>query len=207
MIRRKWLYHVPYTFPLIVSGTKGGRPGVGRAFTFSIYGRMKSQRKMAKAMNRGGYDLAFIHHSSFIQAPYILRYLRIPSVYFMQEHFRIIYEPSYGTDPQQPMTFRQRYYLYLMGRMDAKNVHGATRVLTNSEFSRESINDSYGIDAKVCYLGVDTEAFHPLEQARKQDFVLSVGALSPHKGFEFIVASLARLPAACAASSPDRGRG
>ena len=39
---------------------------------------------------------------------------------------------------------------------------------------------------------MDTERFHPLALP-KEDFVLSVGALSPRKGFDFLIQSLALL--------------
>jgi glycosyltransferase involved in cell wall biosynthesis len=61
--------------------------------------------------------------------------------------------------------------------------------LTNSYFSRESIFRSYGLNAFVSYLGVDNELFKPLG-IPKEDFVLSVGRLTPSKGIDFIVSSL-----------------
>ena len=63
-------------------------------------------------------------------------------------------------------------------------------MLTNSAFSRESLYRIYGIFAHVCYLGVDVDLFRPLSLL-KEAFVLSVGALNPHKGFDFLIRSLA----------------
>jgi glycosyltransferase involved in cell wall biosynthesis len=48
---------------------------------------------------------------------------------------------------------------------------------------------SYGRNSFVSYLGVDTEIFKPLG-VPKEDFVLSVGRITPSKGSDFIVRSL-----------------
>ena len=51
-----------------------------------------------------------------------------------------------------------------------------------------------GIDAPVCTYGVDLVGFRPEPQIERQDFVVSVGELSPRKGFDFIVESLGHIP-------------
>jgi glycosyltransferase involved in cell wall biosynthesis len=50
----------------------------------------------------------------------------------------------------------------------------------------------YGIFAHIGDLGVDVELFRPLGLP-KDDFVVSVGALNPQKGFDFLIRSLALL--------------
>ena len=76
---------------------------------------------------------------------------------------------------------------------DRRNVRAARHVLTNSLFSAESLARAYGVQAHVVYLGVDVEKFHPLDLPRG-DFVLSVGALSPLKGYDFLILALAKIP-------------
>ena len=68
-------------------------------------------------------------------------------------------------------------------------------MLVNSAYSRESLYRVYGIFAQVGYLGVDTERFRPLGLP-KDDYVFSVGALNPRKGFDFLIQVLALLGAA-----------
>jgi glycosyltransferase involved in cell wall biosynthesis len=46
----------------------------------------------------------------------------------------------------------------------------------------------------VCKLGVDPNEFRPLKGISKNSYVLSVGELSPRKGFDFILHSLGRIP-------------
>lgn len=63
------------------------------------------------------------------------------------------------------------------------------RVLVNSYFSRESVLRAVGVDARVCYLGIDTEKFAAATGDRSP-FVLSVGEFAKHKNPEFIVRAL-----------------
>ena len=48
------------------------------------------------------------------------------------------------------------------------------------------------MNSQVSYLGIDTNLFRPLWNSRK-NYILSVGALSPHKGFDFIINSLGKV--------------
>ena len=66
--------------------------------------------------------------------------------------------------------------------------------MTNSCFSAESIYRAYGLRSRVVYLGVDADQFSPAANGR-EDFVLSVGAVSPLKGYDFIVHALGKVPA------------
>jgi glycosyltransferase involved in cell wall biosynthesis len=61
--------------------------------------------------------------------------------------------------------------------------------LTNSYFSKESILRSYGLNSFVCYPGIDTDIFVPLN-IPKGDYVLTVGSCQPAKGYDFIIESL-----------------
>ncbi|MGE0463950.1 MAG: glycosyltransferase, partial [Vicinamibacterales bacterium] len=76
---------------------------------------------------------------------------------------------------------------------DRANLRRADTVLVNSRFMAGTIREVYGVDAQVSYLGVDTGHFRPLGLARRP-FVLSVGSLTPLKGFDFLVEALACCP-------------
>jgi glycosyltransferase involved in cell wall biosynthesis len=68
-------------------------------------------------------------------------------------------------------------------------------ILCNSFFSRESILRAYGIDARVCYLGIDTSSFSPGTR-EPMNYLLGLGGLYAAKGAHLIIASLAEIPAA-----------
>jgi glycosyltransferase involved in cell wall biosynthesis len=68
----------------------------------------------------------------------------------------------------------------------------ADLVVTNSYFIQQAVQRIYQIDASVSYHGVDHETFRPLE-VPKENMVISVGALTPNKGFRFIIESLGHI--------------
>jgi len=162
------------------------------------------QREIASQIDAAGYDCVFIHHCRYGQSPSLLQFLKTPSIYYCQEPPRLLHEPSVPR-PYTEFSKLQQFgnlfdplpglYRRTLAQLDRANVRAATRVLVNSHYSRETLYRTYGIFAHVAYLGVDTEKFRPLRLPR-EDFVLSVGALNPHKGFDFLIESLALVPEA-----------
>jgi glycosyltransferase involved in cell wall biosynthesis len=61
-------------------------------------------------------------------------------------------------------------------------------------FSLEGLMRAYGINARVCYLGVDTDLFVDRRRSRDQS-VISVGELGRHKNARFIVEAIGKLSA------------
>jgi len=159
------------------------------------------QRRIAQQIDAVGYDVVFAHNCQFGQSPAILPFLATSTAYYCQEPPRQIYEPPVDR-PYARFSRVQRLgncfdplpglYRRTLARLDRQNTLAADLVLVNSAYSRESLYRVYGIFARVGYLGADTEVFHPLSLPR-QDFVLSVGALNPRKGFDFLLRSLALL--------------
>jgi glycosyltransferase involved in cell wall biosynthesis len=198
--RRRVCYRWPAPHPAPVS--LPGLRGYLAALEWSTrlrHVRRVSQR-MAAHIDRSGYDFVFAHHCQPVQGPYLLRFLRTPSVYYCAEPMRAFYEPPIERPYAQPVTlldrWQRRWYAPAQGLTaayskseDAANVRQATVLLTNSYFTAESIYRAYGRRALVSYLGVDVECFQPLGLPR-EGFVLSVGAVSPFKGYDFIVRAL-----------------
>lgn len=162
-------------------------------------------REVARDILVGGYDVAFINPCRFENAPSVLRHLEsVPSVYYCQEPPRLLYEsiPARPYDDSQSRRRRMlnhvdpmlKLYRSILARVDRRNVLNADRVLANSRFMRDVVNSIYGIDARVSYLGVDTEWTQP-RKLDKEAFVLSVGSLTPLKGFDFLIEALASIPA------------
>jgi glycosyltransferase involved in cell wall biosynthesis len=69
-------------------------------------------------------------------------------------------------------------------------------LLANSLFTQQQMLQTFGLQAEVCYLGVDVDFFSPLQDVKRQDYVLSVGELTPRKGFDFLIQSLGLVDAA-----------
>ena len=162
------------------------------------------QRELARTIDNRGYDVVHVHPCQVTQSPSLLIELRTPSLYYCQETRRTAYEPPV------PRAYAERTgFNRLLDRLDPSAsilarrcttldraaVHAATRIVTNSKFTRDAIWRVYGVDSDVCYHGIDATRFHPAPVARNGG-ILSVGALTPRKGFELIVRGIGLLPEA-----------
>jgi len=161
------------------------------------------QRRVAARIDDGGYDVVFVHNCQFGQSPSLLKFLRTPSVYYCQEPPRQLYEPPLERPYNRLSTLQHLgklvdpfpgLYRRTLRRLDRANTLAATIVLVNSHYSRETVYRTYGIFAHVGHLGVDTELFRPLS-LDKEPLVVSVGALTPNKGFDLVIRSLAQIEA------------
>jgi glycosyltransferase involved in cell wall biosynthesis len=166
-------------------------------------------RAAAAAIDAGGYDIAFVHHCQFAQAPYVLGFLATPSVYYCQEPRRSSFEYSIlhdedvdeaATGPKSPAvrTLRwahTRLFESTLRPRDIAAARSATLILANSFFSVESIKRAYGRYAKVAYLGIEPATFHASGQPRRRA-VVSVGALHPTKGHRLVLDAVAAVPEA-----------
>jgi glycosyltransferase involved in cell wall biosynthesis len=160
------------------------------------------ERRIAAEVDRGDYDVVYVHPCQFTQNPSILRFLKTPTLYHSREPFRRFYEPlrrhsqrngrGWGARLDRVDPFIWLYHRRLQA-MERHNIHFATRIVTNSYFTRESLYRIYGVDARVVYNGVDLETFRPLGLP-KENVVVGVGALTPNKAFDFLVESLGLLP-------------
>jgi len=159
-------------------------------------------RHIAADIDAAGYNVVFIHPSQYTQSPLLLQFLHTPTVYYCHEPLRRLYEPrvprpyrkrSLGLrvlDAADPLL---RAYRSALRRADWASLRSATRVLVNSRFTQGNVSRIYGMETQVCSHGIDTTAFRPLGLPR-DGFVLSVGALTPNKGFDTIIAGLGRVP-------------
>src|SRR6266542_6258255 len=82
--------------------------------------------------------------------------------------------------------------LRVQAREERRNAGAFHRILVNSFYSRESVFRAYGLDSRVCYLGIDTNLFRSLELQR-EDFVIGVGAFIPEKNIDFVLRALAKI--------------
>lgn len=160
---------------------------------------------IAKDIEQNKPDLVFFEPCQFENAPSVLRYIHdLPTVFYCHEPYRILYEeqpprPYYKNksafrrvaDSIDPFLF---LYNKLLRKNDFQNIRHAGSVFVNSNYTKKQVERIYGIEAIVSYLGVDTDKFHPLANVQKSTFILSVGSLTPLKGFDFIIRSLALLP-------------
>jgi glycosyltransferase involved in cell wall biosynthesis len=156
-------------------------------------------RRIAKEIDSRKYDIVFAQPCMWTQAPLVLRYLGIPAVYYCHEPPRHLYE-SFSSNRDQrlhsvlnkidPFIFLYRATAKNFDRMSTRS---AKLVLVNSKFIQDRVEQIYGINPVVSYQGVDTDLFYPTVYNSSKRYILSVGAIQPHKGFDFLIESISYL--------------
>src|SRR5262249_39429438 len=141
----------------------------------------EASRRCAREIEAGDFDLLFANSAVAYHVPFIVRHVRMPSLLYLQEPCRGLYEaasrgmPDSDNPPILPwvagaeqhleradslgpeqfkVEFPRLQALRLQAMQEWSNVRACDEVLVNSYFSRESVSRTYGIDAKVCYLGI-----------------------------------------------------
>ena len=176
----------------------------------SLRAMNKHCRACAQQIAQGGFDLLFANSCPFFAATAIGRLTPLPGVLYLQEPCRHLYEAL----PNSPWAAREDFdwrrqvprqasdrikdffgvpARRLQIREEIKNAKAYRQVLVNSSFSRENVLRAYGIESRVCYLGVDTEKFAWNDTPRKAQ-VVGVGFLQYQKGVDRVVRALAAIP-------------
>lgn len=164
-------------------------------------------RQCAEEINSRGFDLLFANSCRYTSVSPIARYVTGPKVLYLQEPFRSFYEamPKLPWVAPSKLSFRNpdsfKNHLVdalkvhckrILAREELLNAQAFDVILVNSFFSRESILRAYGIDAKVCYLGIDSSLFENRGQHR-ESLVVGVGSLTPAKNIDFVIRALAKV--------------
>lgn len=160
-------------------------------------------KRVAIDIEQTGYDVLLAHPCQIEQAPSVMYFVnRLPVVYYCHEPLRLIYERMpYRPYDQAELKHRQllnRFdplpgiYRAKLQRNDRRNTRAARLVLVNSDFTRAAVKCTYDVEAQVSYHGIDARVFRPLERI-KQLMVLSVGSLTPLKGFDFVIRAVAHI--------------
>jgi glycosyltransferase involved in cell wall biosynthesis len=171
--------------------TPGPVPEPGFGMLRGLIGIRRTYRKIAEQINSGGYDLAFISQCQLAHSPYLLRDLRIPSVYYCQESSNRFFEPH--VKPRGRLAWLKCAIIWWRYRaVDRANARHATIICANSHYSVESIYRAYGVYPRYCPLGVDTDFFRSLNFPRQPE-ILVVGSLTKAKAPEFVLESAATL--------------
>lgn len=188
------------------------RDGVGRWASGLSHLRSRSAalevhaQTCGEQMERWGYDVVFANTCLLFAAPHIGRHVRGPKLLYLQEPNRVLYEAM----PRLPWVALPRgtglvarckdalqvHRLRAGARTEWENARAFPTLLVNSYFSRESIARAYHLDARVCYLGVDTGQFHPPAATMPRErFVIGLGAVSSSKRVDLAIRALALIPA------------
>lgn len=198
----------------------------GNSYLSRAIGQIKRERELvakawnagksaAEAIAKGEFDVVIASSSLFLAPPSVAIELRklgskIPSLLYLQEPTRLVFEA--GSDGQRWISPRLANGLRSLpsriraavdygsqrnwGALETESIRAYDRVLVNSYFSRESVLKAYGVDAKVCYLGVNANLFQPLSRCGNnalEPYVVSIGSLAPAKNTRLVIEALAQL--------------
>ncbi|MBU2593893.1 MAG: glycosyltransferase family 4 protein [Candidatus Edwardsbacteria bacterium] len=157
-------------------------------------------KEVAREINERKFDVLLAHGDQYLASPSIARYVKIPSILYLQEPNRQLYEASLSGGQNSARKhksmfgFLQNIFRSHGYQMKAKrefcNAVAFNRILVNSYYSRESVLRAYGIDPFVCYLGVDTGKFKPVCNSVLSKKIIGVGSITKSKNIEFIIKAL-----------------
>ncbi len=135
------------------------------------------------------FDVLFANSCQLHTVTSLAQHVAVPSVLYLQEPNRALYEalPALPWLRRSPVA---RGAARRQARAELEGITAYDRVLVNSYFSRESILRAYGVEAAVCYLGVDTDLFVPASGPAR-DYVVGVGAFVAAKNIELVIEALA----------------
>jgi glycosyltransferase involved in cell wall biosynthesis len=177
--------------------------------TALVRAMVEHSRECARQMRAGGFDVLFANSCQHFASPFIGRYAGLPAVLYLQEPFRRLHEampklPWIALDgpdrlrdvPAHALRFLSNLFyvqsVRIRAREELTNARAFNAMLVNSLFSRETILRLYGVEASVCYLGIDTTTFRD-EGKPRESFVLGLGTLHPHKNVGFVLRALGQV--------------
>ena len=168
-------------------------------------------RECGRQIEEKGFDILLANSCYFFATPAIARFVRIPKVVYLGEPRRELYEalpkllwlatPERGSGLRRFQWARSLANLVRIPALrwralaELANAEAFDEILVNSLFSRESVLRAYGLDAHVCYLGVDTELFQPSGEP-PENYVIGLGAFHYWKGLDRAVKAVGAIPAA-----------
>lgn len=153
-------------------------------------------KKIAKIIDSKKYDLVFVNASKFVEAPFILKYLKTKKIFYLHDpHFRIIYESLIGVSKSLD-TIRatyEKFHRRVLSDLDKQNIKKADFLLANSKYTKNQTYKTYQLRSKVAYLGVDTNFFKPAKIIKRDIDVLYIGSHDILDGYDIFNKSIDKL--------------
>jgi glycosyltransferase involved in cell wall biosynthesis len=152
-------------------------------------------RRAAEQIDAEGYDAVWVDTDRYTFAPYVLKYLQTPSVYYVHHRPRGFRE-RFAPPPASPYErARALWHRPLAERFEQHLWHEevmltrrARRVVTNSVFTAGRLREIYGVTAGLVPPGVDLPDAWGVGGG---GYLLSVGELEVRKGHDFVLDALA----------------
>jgi len=156
-------------------------------------------KECARQINDGDFDVLFANSCSFFRTTSIGKYIKLPTAIYIGEPYRWFYEamPELAwltqiSDNSEDNEEKIKGVI-LQARYELNCAKEYDLILTNSIFSRETILRTYNLESKVCYLGIDTDFYKPVNQ-NKENFVVGLGTIYHAKGVDRAIKALGTIP-------------
>lgn len=149
----------------------------------------KTNKDIAKDIDKRRYDLVLIYPCLLTQSPYILQFLKNKkSIYFFNESKREFYEKT-SFDYWSLKRIITRLIRLPIKYIDQKNCKSGKNIISNSIFTANNLEKIYGKKSTVIYPGLRpiTPKKITIENNRN---ILSVGLFSKLKGHDFSIKQL-----------------
>lgn len=184
-----------YTFN---SGMFQGLPTINR-FEYDLrtfYVLKNLHQTIASDIDANQYDLVLAHPDRFTQSPYLLRFLKTPSVYYCQEPLRIAYEYALRLtgDVSPVKKIYENAIRCVRKRIDRDNVRSASLTLASCLHIRERMIESYDVYPKISYPGIDTKVFRRLNLKKNNEVVFVGSKEVVTDGYDLAYEAIQRIP-------------
>ncbi len=163
--------------------------------TIELFNLWKLNKRIAKDIKNRKYDIAYIAASQYIESPFILQFLKIPSFFYCNDpYYRIIYEPEI----YKPKTNNiiklgyEKLNRLLRKYLDRFNIGRANFIISISKFTRKKFISAYQIKGDVIYYGVDTSFFNPTKKDKDID-LLYIGSKDFLDGYPLLEGILKKI--------------
>jgi glycosyltransferase involved in cell wall biosynthesis len=163
-------------------------------------------RTCIKEIESQSFDVIFVNSCLFSYISYISNYAKIPALIYLGEPCRRLFDsmpenvwqaPSYKFELKNIRRFIRDFNQIYAKRIQLREEIVAAKkynsILVNSLFSRENVIRSYGIDARVCYLGIDENTFSPID-SDKEPYVVSTGTIGYIKSVHKAIKVISKIP-------------
>ncbi len=148
--------------------------------------------KIAHEIDKKKYDIVFVSASKYIEAPFIMRSLKTPFVFYIHDpNYRLVYDPllKVSKDLDSFRYYYENLNRFVRKMLDKKNISCCRLFLSPSKYIAKKFEKTYDRKNKVVYYGVDTAFFTPSDT--KQDIdVFYTGSYHPIDGYDLLKEAL-----------------
>jgi len=141
------------------------------------------QQKISNIINNNSYDVVIVHSSLFINAPFILRFIKTKKIYYSHGVMPIMHEPVFPIRKSQNLVkyITESLTKLLLVSIFKSNISFADKIVVNSKFTTKLLYKFFHINGIVCYPGVDTQVFTS-GKVKKEIDVLYIGSFNYQSG-------------------------